>query len=226
MADLDSWITEVAQSAYGWPQSLAWTYHKTRELLAAGIPGDLVECGVGNGVHPAAMAKACIDAGETRTIRLFDSFRGVPNGKKDRDVEWSKHYGDGTGTLAPTGVASCSRFAVEANLHKWGTWEADYRFHEGWFQQEVVDYAEGEPGPIAFLRLDGDLYDSYLTCLTHLYPLVSSGGVIVCDDWNLGGCREAVIDYWDSLARPWGEQPFGAEPSPITASGDVFWVKP
>lgn len=203
---------------------MRFTYDKTRELLAAGVPGDLVECGTAAGVHPAAMDKACIDAGETRTIRLFDSFRGVPNGSEE-DKEWNEHYGDGSGTLAPTGVASCSRFAVEANLHKWGTWEADYRFHEGWFQQTVVDYAEENPGPIAFLRLDGDLYDSYRVCLEHLYPLVSSGGIVVVDDWNLDGCREAVRDYFMGVYGD--DAPMVLlRVEEITESGDVWWTKP
>ena len=38
---LDDFLADVAQSAYGWPASLQWTYDKTRELIADGVKGDL-----------------------------------------------------------------------------------------------------------------------------------------------------------------------------------------
>ncbi len=31
--NLDAWLADVGQSAYGWPESLRFTYDKTRELL-------------------------------------------------------------------------------------------------------------------------------------------------------------------------------------------------
>ncbi len=49
---------------------------------------------------------------------------------------------------------------------------------------------------IAFLRLDGDLYQSTLDVLTGLYDKVIPGGYIYVDDFNsFAGCREAIHKF-------------------------------
>ena len=51
-------------------------------------------------------------------------------------------------------------------------------------------------GRIAFLRLDGDLYESTRDALRALYPLVSPGGAVYVDDYGaFGGCRLAIDEY-------------------------------
>lgn len=235
MSDLDAFLADVGQSAYGWPASLRFTYDKVRELLADDVKGELVECGVGNGVHPAAMWRATADAGEPRTIRLFDSFEGVPNGGA-HDVEWNREHGDGSGRLEPTGVAMASLFGVQSNLQRWGCHGDRFVFHVGWFQDVLrvigpawqARYDHLGADGIAFLRLDGDLYESTLVCLQHLYPLVVPGGIVVVDDWNLDGCRCGVADYFRIAGQKVMditlETLLGIEP--ITESGDVWWRKP
>ena len=227
---LDAFLDEVGQSAYGEPPSLRFTYDKTRELIADGVPGDLVECGVANGVHPAAMWRACRDESESvpRNIRLFDSFAGLPNGDRDKDVEWSKHWGDGSGRLEPTGVAACSLADVQANLARWGCELDQFSFFVGWFERVLpsvagtwkLAYENGRAEGIAFLRIDADLYASTLCALAWLEPLVVPGGVIVCDDLELDGCRRACDEYFIGTGR--GD----IEWTMITESGDGFWVKP
>lgn len=237
--ELARWLDTVTPKAYGWPESLVFTYTTAERLmLEDGVRGDFVECGVGNGAHPAVMARACDDVGDlTRVVRLFDSFQGVPHGSTP-DAEWNAHYGDGSGRLEPTGVAACSLDDVKANLAAWGLEPEGerFRFHPGWFQDTVPLLAktltqmrvEGRWDGIAFLRLDGDLYESTLTCLVHLYPLLNSGGVLCVDDYNLDGCREALIAYFNDMGAPYGAGPGRRIPrwTPITESGDVYWVKP
>jgi hypothetical protein len=227
---VDAFLAELALHQYGWPESLRFTYDKTRELLATGVQGDLIECGVGAGVHPAAMARACFDHSELRTIHLLDSFEGVPHGGP-QDKEWNEHWGDGSGRLEPSGVAACGIDDVRKNLVRWLGHDGEddrARFvaYPGWFQDTLPVMAP-TLGPIAFLRLDGDLYESTLVCLQHLYPLVASGGVIVVDDWNLDGCVRAVLDYMISEEHEWDSDDGAWAPvNPITASGDVWWTKP
>jgi O-methyltransferase/8-demethyl-8-(2,3-dimethoxy-alpha-L-rhamnosyl)tetracenomycin-C 4'-O-methyltransferase len=48
---------------------------------------------------------------------------------------------------------------------------------------------------LSVLRLDGDLYESTLDALTHLYPKLAGGGFAIIDDYNLPSCRQAVDDY-------------------------------
>jgi O-methyltransferase len=242
---IDDFLAEVAQHQYGWPESLRFTYDKARELLDAGVDGCLVECGVAAGVHPAVMARACVDAGVSRAVHLFDSFEGIPHGGR-YDVEWNEHYGDGSGRLERTGIAACSLEEVFANLAAWGFPVGPegsgfpFAAYVGWFQDTVPKTAP-HIGPIAFLRLDGDLYESTKVCLEHLYPLVASGGVIVIDDWNLDGCRAATVEYLGGFYGRGFAQVYRASDdgpvedgavggnvriAPITASGDVWWTKP
>jgi O-methyltransferase len=74
----------------------------------------------------------------------------------------------------------------------------DYDVRKGWFDQTVPEYAAERP-TVAIVHLDGDWYESILTCLEHLYPIVSPGGLILIDDYGLwDGCTRAVHHY---LAR-------------------------
>jgi asparagine synthase (glutamine-hydrolysing) len=52
-------------------------------------------------------------------------------------------------------------------------------------------------GPVALAHLDGDWYESTMTCLTRIAPLLVSGGRIVLDDYyTWSGCRRAVDEYF------------------------------
>jgi O-methyltransferase len=219
----EQFLTAVSEQAYGWPASLRFTYDNTRRLVDAGVEGCFVECGVANGVHPAVMGKALDDANSAAKVHLFDSFQGLPHaGPNDGDFI-KAGFGDGTGRLYPIDLAVCSLPDVKANLLRWLDPEAMRRFvfYPGWFQ-DTIKRAAPHIGPIAYLRLDGDLYESTLICLQHLEPLVVSGGLIVVDDHNLDGCRAAINDYF---IREAPGSSFPEEFSAITESGDVWWTK-
>lgn len=223
---LDAFLDDVNQSQFGWRDSLVFSYDTTRRLIADGIKGDLVECGVGAGVHPAVMDRACQDAGERRNIRLFDSFQGIPNGG-EHDHDWNRHYGDGSGRLEPTGVTVVTLESVRSNLERWGCDLEQFSFFVGWFERTLpavssawrARYEAGEAEGIAFLRIDGDLYSSTLACLAYLEPLVVPGGTIVVDDFDLDGCARAVREYFTGTGR--SDQVWHS----ITASGDAWTVK-
>lgn len=88
--------------------------------------------------------------------------------------------------------------------------------HSGWFQ-DTVPLAAREIGPIAVLRLDGDLYDSTRVCLEHLYPLVVKGGFVYVDDWIGSGCRMACEEFF----RNNGINPY----LHVADAYAVYWVK-
>ena len=59
------------------------------------------------------------------------------------------------------------------------------------------------PDRIALLRLDTDLYDSTLHELEHLYPRLTTGGVLIVDDYGkIAGATKAVDEYFAALAHP------------------------
>jgi hypothetical protein len=51
--------------------------------------------------------------------------------------------------------------------------------------------AENIPDEIAILHLDGDWYESTMTCLVYLYPRVVPNGLIILDDYS----------YWPGVKR-------------------------
>ena len=51
-------------------------------------------------------------------------------------------------------------------------------------------------GGLSLIRLDGDTYESTITALQTLYPLLNVGGFVIVDDWfDWEGARQAIIDY-------------------------------
>ena len=62
---------------------------------------------------------------------------------------------------------------------------------------------QAEIGKIALLHLDVDLYQSYKDCLTHLFPKVASGGVILFDEREsetYPGGKKAIDEFM--IGRP------------------------
>ena len=52
-------------------------------------------------------------------------------------------------------------------------------------------------GPVALAHLDGDWYESTLTCLTRIVPHLSPRGRLVVDDYDIwSGCKAAVDEYF------------------------------
>jgi O-methyltransferase len=181
-------------------------WQQVRYLDRAGIEGCLVECGTWRGGAMGMMALAHLASGPpTRTLHLFDSFEGLPepDGVKDSDmaVEYSK--GQASGAMKPIGRCVGT---LEGNRQLLGEIigypEALTLYHVGWFQDTVAP-AVPEVGRIALLRLDGDWYESTQVCIEAFGPLVSSGGIVVVDDYGKwAGCRQAVDEFLAKLSRP------------------------
>lgn len=167
------------------------TYDLVRPLL---LTGAIVECGVAAGSNFAQMIRASIDSGIKRKYYGFDSFQGIPFAGEHDDCQpgiGAKNESE-NGTLKTTGVSSHTKRDVMDTLQQWGVWNDDVLLIEGWFQDTVP---HNTIKSIAVLRLDGDLYESTKVCLEHLYPLVETGGLVIIDDYNLKGCRQAVTEY-------------------------------
>jgi hypothetical protein len=162
----------------------------TARALADGIPGDLVETGVwrgGTAIYLRGILAALEDP--ARRVWACDSFEGLPVADAEKypiDVPLRLHE--------HTALA-VSLDQVQANFARYGLLDERVRFVKGWFR-DTLEGAATEIGRIAVLRLDGDLYESTIDALTHLEPLLASGGFVIVDDYNgIDACREAVTDY-------------------------------
>lgn len=97
--------------------------------------------------------------------------------------------------LKSSGISSCSVTQFNSYIQEHGFSPTNFVFHAGWFQHTLPALAPAEP--IALLRLDGDLYESTIICLDALYHKVSPGGIVIIDDYALGGCYKAVHEFLD-----------------------------
>ena len=156
--------------------------------LVQHLPGAVVECGVWRGGMSAGMADLL---GPKREYVLCDSFEGLPPAKEI----------DGAGAIAwqanPAGESYHDNCTADENFARRAMAKSSaerVRYVRGWFDQTLPTLELSEP--IALLRLDGDWYDSTMTCLTHLFPKVRPGGVVLIDDYHTwDGCSRAVHDY-------------------------------
>lgn len=180
------------------------------DVIARGVPGDLMEVGAWRGGATILMRAVLASLDETdRDVWVADSFQGLPKPDADRfpadtgDTHWTK-----------AGLA-VSLQEVRRNFEKYGLLDDRVRFLPGWFR----DTLPGAPVErLAVLRLDGDLYESTLIALRSLYPKVSGGGYVIVDDYAaLQTCRDAVDDFR-------AEQGIDEDLIPIDWTG-VYWQR-
>ncbi|MDQ2948006.1 MAG: TylF/MycF family methyltransferase [Acidobacteriota bacterium] len=158
------------------------------DVLASGVPGDLIETGVWRGGSAILMCAVLNAYGETgRMVWVADSFAGLPKPdgryQQDRgDVHWRFHS-----------VLAVPVEVVKANFARYGLLTERVRFLEGWFK----DTLPAAPiARLAILRVDGDMYSSTMDVLENLYPRLSPGGYAIIDDYGaVPACRQAVEDY-------------------------------
>jgi hypothetical protein len=187
-----------AVEGWGWP-SRAQTMIGIRRLnhleacfehvLANNIPGDLIETGVWRGGAAIFMrALLAAHAVTDRTVWVADSFQGLP----ERNVE--KYPADEGMDNSEVDIRNLAVSAdeVRSNFRRYGLLDDQVKFLEGWFK-DTLPSAPIEQ--LAILRLDGDLYESTMDSLVHLYPRLSVGGCAIIDDNWIPACRGAVDDY-------------------------------
>jgi O-methyltransferase len=222
-------IARIRSSSMVAHEGLVTLYEQVAHCETAGLPGALVECGVWKGGAAALMAIANLDQGsERRALHLFDSFAGIPEPIAQLDGERAVRETVGKPENAQGRLRTANDYShrggpgseneVRALLGDVGYPQELVYIHQGWFQETVPADATSI-GPVALLRLDGDLYESTKICLEHLYEHVVSGGFIVIDDYGAyDGCRWAVDEF---LAK--------ASPLPFLCrvNSDIrYWIKP
>jgi len=176
------------------------------------VPGDIVECGVGRGRSLIALTALNTllerDEGGRRLIFAYDSFSGFPEPTKEDCSPRNPKAGDWG--ISPSGKYRYTSQFLKLVLANAGM-ATDVLEHAG-FKLTVCAGFFSESLPthprrqIALLHLDGDLYQSYKSCLDNLYLLVSPAGVIVFDDFlfqestdeNFPGARRAVKEFLGS----------------------------
>jgi O-methyltransferase len=166
------------------------------------VEGDIVECGVwrGGSIMAAALTLLRLDD-TTRELYLFDTFAGMPEpGAADLRSPYdgySPHWR--WRRKRARGWASVPLESVRASIE--GTGYPPERIHlvAGMVEDTIPARA---PETVALLRLDTDWYASTRHELVHLYPRLTTGGVLIVDDYgHYAGARRAVDEYFDETGE-------------------------
>jgi len=197
-ADVKLW-QQVSPYTMTAPSAVYVLRDAVRHVVDRELPGAIVECGVWRGGSMLAVAQTLLDLGRTDVdLYLFDTFEGMP-APTEEDVLWT---GESAASLLETeerddesllwaqagveGVAHVMR-SVPYPLEK-------VHLVQGMVEDTVPDEA---PTAIALLRIDTDWYASTKHELTHLYPRLVPGGVLIVDDYGWWrGARQATDEYF------------------------------
>jgi O-methyltransferase len=180
------------------PERIFALVEAVKYVTRRGVPGAIVECGVWRGGSMMAAARALNALGSTeRDLYLFDTFEGMsPPSDADVDLAGQKAAAALAGSSkADAGSYWCyaSLEDVQAAVAKVGYPANRLHYVKGKVEETVPMQA---PSQIAVLRLDTDWYESTKHELEHLYPRLSSGGVLIIDDYgHWKGSRKATDEF-------------------------------
>jgi O-methyltransferase len=172
-------------------------YKATQYIVDNKVPGDIVECGVWKGGSSMLCALTMKTMGEMqRKIYLYDTYSGMSQ-PTQKDVSyignraldrWIKAEKNG---IYDWDVATLEE--VQKNMFSTGYTKENLLFIQGKVEDTIPAIV---PENIALLHLDTDWYESTYHELNHLFPRLSSGGVIVIDDYgHWKGAQEAVDKF-------------------------------
>jgi len=149
-----------------------------RSIAQRGVPGDLAELGVYQGVTARLFHEYCPD----RTLLLFDTFTGF-------DTSDTTSREGKLGMFADTSAAAVLRYIAPRK-------DAPERIllRQGYFPESIAP--EDPDRRFAFVHLDADLYGPTRAGLEFFYPRLNPGGMIVVHDYNSWeGARRAVDEF-------------------------------
>ncbi|MEN3310805.1 MAG: O-methyltransferase [Actinomycetota bacterium] len=172
-------------------------------VSARAIPGAFVECGVWRGGSMMAVALTLLRLDITdRDLYLFDTFTGMTaptgedvrrSGERAADLLAEESPDSDIWAIAPIDV-------VREALLEVGYPQERIHFVQGPVEETLP---ASEPDEIALLRLDTDWYSSTKHELVHLYPRLTTGGVLILDDYGYWqGARRAADEYMSENDTP------------------------
>ena len=198
---------------------LYWSWLAARHVSLHQIPGAVVECGVYRGGCSIIMGTA-----HNREAWLYDTFSGMSEpgefdykGEKKGDRFDAKQrfisaQKDGYVDWVYSSFEDVLKAVQNSEID-----ESRFRFIKGKVEDTIPKQV---PDTISLLRLDTDFYESTRHELKYLYPRLSSGGILIVDDYgSWAGSRKAVNEFLESL-------PLKPLMLPEGSSSNILLIKP
>ena len=200
MDQLGSVITRVVgeRLTYLDEAALADLAARVGEIERSGVPGDIVEagCGLGGSAIVLAAAKSA-----QRPLLVYDVFGMIPQPTQFDGLDAHDRY-DVIASGSSPGIGGDTYYGYQPDLltqvrqafarHRLPVEKQRIEFIQGQYEQTLYP-----PRPIALAHVDCDWYQSVLTCLERIGPVLVPGGVLVVDDYDTwSGAKRAVDEYF------------------------------
>jgi hypothetical protein len=161
------------------------------DVIQAAIPGDFVETGVWRG-GASIYARAIMAAYgvSNRKVICCGSFEGLPA------PDEARYPADSGSIFHQFSELAVSLEEVKSNFREFDLLDEQVLFLKGWFSETMPKLPSKQ---IAVLRLDGDMYQSTIDPLLHLYDRIPDGGWVIVDDFHMvPAAKQAVEDFLGS----------------------------
>jgi O-methyltransferase len=148
--------------------------------MACSHPGEIWECGVYKGGTATLLAAARDCVKGQHTIRLFDTFQGMPEQRPEMDSYKIGSFKD----------TSLKR--VKSNLSGY----MNISFHQGFIPDT---FAGLQDASICFAHVDVDQFEATRQCCKFIWQRLTSGGIMIIDDYGRPGTVGARLGADDIL---------------------------
>jgi hypothetical protein len=154
------------------------------------VPGAIVECGVFKGDSLLRVATCRDVASDNRMLFAFDTFGKFP------DATFEADKGPRDFFVTMHGDVAATEEEVRTLLYINGL-GCNTELIEGNICETVPFFARQRPSlNLALINLDTDLYEPAQVVLEHLWPMLSPGGILITDDYNIfPGETKAVQEF-------------------------------
>ncbi|HLF98454.1 MAG TPA: TylF/MycF/NovP-related O-methyltransferase [Methylococcaceae bacterium] len=171
------------------------------------LRGDVVECGCFQGLSSFLLCSALTQwepdfLGEE--FHIFDSFAGLSR----PGIQDAEPIGRST-PMCKEGFFGASLDLVRNNL-------ADFpkvNYHPGWIPESLVGLPELS---YRFVHVDVDLYAPTLASFQYFFPRLVPDGIILTDDYNWPGARQAVEEFANDVGVDYQ----------LTANDQAYFIRP
>lgn len=162
----------------------------------AGIPGEIVECGVFKGASLFRWIKfrELLENTSSRRIVAFDTFGSFPDAGYEPDRVRRDRF------VEEAGDQSIPEARLRELLEAQDL-DGNVELFAGDILETVPAFAERNPEfRISLLHIDVDLLEPTRCCLEVLYPRVVPGGIVILDDYGaFPGASLAVEDFFKGM---------------------------
>lgn len=173
-------------------------FERIETIEKNGREGILIEAGCALGGSAIVMATA---KSSDRRFYVYDVFGMIPPPSEQDDRDVQERYAVIKSGRSP-GLNGNTYYGYEGDLLDKVT--ASFRTHGVPIESNSVHLVRGlfqdtlrVSEPVALAHVDGDWFESVMTCLQRIEPHLTEHGVIVVDDYDdWSGCRKAVDAYF------------------------------